>query len=155
MNTILGAVGVLLVLILVYRQLPSRRPRTLGVHAGRLADCPATPNCVCTQATDPEHRIEPIHFEGNPSTGFQRVQSTLATMPRLKVISAEFPYLHAEARTPLLQFIDDVEILVDEDSSTIHFRSASRVGHSDLGVNRERMEQFRRLFHQTPAGPPP
>ena len=55
-------------------------------------------------------------------------------------------YVHVECRSWLLAFIDDVEFVLDEPTGVIHFRSASRVGHSDAGVNRQRMEDFRRAF---------
>lgn len=146
-------VAVLMVLILAFRALPSRPPRSLGSREGRLAKCPDSPNCVCTQATDPEHKIEPIRFEGDPQSAFRRIQSSITMMPRIQVVSADFPYLHAEAHTPLMNFIDDVEFVVDQATSMIHFRSASRLGHSDLGVNRGRMEQFRLIFARSTDGP--
>jgi uncharacterized protein (DUF1499 family) len=67
-------------------------------------------------------------------------------MPRSRLVSSRDGYLHAEFRSRLLGFVDDVEFSIDEAEQLIHFRSASRVGYSDLGVNRKRMEEFLRRY---------
>ena len=68
-------------------------------------------------------------------------------MPRVEIVTKTDNYLHAEATSQLLRFVDDLEIRVDEAERLIHIRSASRVGHSDLGVNRQRVESIRKLFN--------
>jgi uncharacterized protein (DUF1499 family) len=132
----------------------SRKPLNLGVVHGRLADCPAMPNCVCTQASDPEHRMAPLHFDGTPAEARDRLKAVIAAMPRTRIVTANEWYLHAEFTSRLLRFVDDVEFLIDPATHTIHFRSASRVGRSDLGVNRQRMEEIRRRFEDTGAAKP-
>ena len=124
----------------------SRKPSHLGVVDGRLAPCPASPNCVSTQTTDAEHRMEPIPFTGTSEETIQRIKELVAQMPRTKIVTVEDNYLHAEFRSAIFRFVDDVEFLVDPEAQLIHFRSASRVGHSDLGVNRRRMEKIREAF---------
>lgn len=121
----------------------ANQPDNLGVTNGRLAACPSTPNCVSTQAEDDSHRIEPIRFAGSRAEAMQRVRAAVADLPRSKIVRETDDYLHAEVRSLLFRFVDDVEFYVDEADGLIHFRSASRVGHSDLGVNRRRMEQLR------------
>ena len=69
----------------------------------------------------------------------------LTTLPRTKLVEEDEMYLHYEFTSLLLRFVDDVEFLFDDESKTVHFRSASRTGYSDLGVNRQRMEQVRSL----------
>jgi uncharacterized protein (DUF1499 family) len=64
-------------------------------------------------------------------------------MPRTRVVSEEANYLHAEFTSRLFRFVDDVEFHVDENAGLIQFRSASRAGRNDFGVNRARMEQIR------------
>lgn len=123
-------------------------PKNLGVVDGRLAACPNSPNCVSTQATDKQHKIEPIAFDGSPDDAMRRLQSAIAAIPRMKIITRTEDYFHAEATTLILRFKDDVEIFVDRQAKVIHFRSASRVGHSDLGANRARMERIRKIFEQ-------
>ncbi len=122
----------------------ARRPTNLGAKGGRLAPCPNTPNCVCTH--DAAHRIEPLHFEGSAEKAMGRLRGVLAGWPRTRVVAAADGYLHAECRSRLFRFVDDVEFLLDPVAHVIHFRSASRAGRSDLGVNRRRMEGLRRAF---------
>jgi uncharacterized protein (DUF1499 family) len=126
----------------------SRRPTNLGVTDGRLAPCPSSPNCVSTQATDDQHRMEPIPFDGSSEEAIQRLKAILESEPRAKVVTERPGYIHVEFISALFRFVDDVEFFVDEENNVIHFRSASRVGYSDLGVNRKRMEAIRSKFEQ-------
>jgi len=134
------------VVFLAVQSALAKRPENLGVHNGRLADCPGSPNCVCTQATDPQHHIETIPFKGPPSEILKQIKAAVRTIPRTEVVTETENYIHAEATSLIFRFVDDVEFFVDKDAKLIHFRSASRVGHSDLGVNRSRMEKFRDAF---------
>jgi uncharacterized protein (DUF1499 family) len=124
----------------------ARQPTNLGVHDGRLAPCPDRPNCVCTQAADEAHRIEPLTYDGTPEEARARLKAALATLPRTRVVTETPDYLHAECTSLVFRFVDDVELLIDRERKVIHFRSASRVGHSDLGLNRRRMERLRQAF---------
>jgi uncharacterized protein (DUF1499 family) len=124
----------------------ARPPANLGAPGGRLTPCPDSPNCVCTQADDDRHRIEPLHFEGGPDMAMGRLRAVLEAWPRTRVVTAADDYVHAECRSRVFRFVDDVEFLLDREGRVIHFRSASRVGHSDLGVNRRRMEEIRKAF---------
>lgn len=118
-----------------------------GVDAGdgRLAPCPSTPNCVSTLATDGEHAIEPLPFRGSAADTMTALRAVVQRMPRTKVITERDDYLHVEYRTRV-GFVDDVEFLLDMPTRTVNFRSASRVGTSDLGLNRQRMEEFTELY---------
>ena len=130
--------------------LTSRRPAGLGVHNDRLAACPSSPNCVSTQAEDREHWIRPIDTEhADPLAVIRQI---LQQLPRVTIVSDTDTYLHAEFRSRLFRFPDDVEFFCVPDTGRIHFRSASRLGHSDLGVNRARMEQIRERFLQAVSG---
>jgi len=123
----------------------SGKPPRLGVADGRLAPCPSSPNCVSTQATDPGHQIAPIPFTGEPKQAMARLRAIIAQRGG-KIAKETDDYVHAEFTSRIFRFVDDVEFYVDAKSHTIQFRSASRVGHSDLGVNRRRMEAIRRAF---------
>ena len=115
----------------------------VGLVDGRLRSCPSSPNCVCSQDEDAGHRIEPLRFAGPPREAWDRLQALVEKLPRTKVVSRDDRYLHVEATTLVMRFVDDVEFLLDETQSVIHVRSASRVGHSDLGANRKRIEAIR------------
>ena len=124
----------------------SKRPTNLGVKNGRLTACPAAPNCVCTQADDAEHRIDAIRYVGNKADAIAKLKRAIATLPRTTIVAESADYLHVECTSLIFRFVDDVEFWIDEPNLTIHFRSASRVGRSDFGVNRRRMEALRRTF---------
>ena len=80
----------------------------------------------------------------------KRLEAVLASQPRTTIVTRTENYLHAEARSRLFRFVDDVEFYVDSRDGVIQFRSASRVGHSDFGVNRARMQEIRRAFEGSP-----
>ena len=119
------------------------RPTTLGVCEGKLAPCPKSPNCVSTQRTDDKHRIDPLVYTGPMGDARRRLLEIVRLTPRTSLVTQEEYYLHVEYRSKLFGFVDDVEFWFDDDNKVIHFRSASRMGYSDLGVNRKRMEQVR------------
>lgn len=116
-------------------------PEGLGVRDGRLAPCPASPNCVSTQAdpADRQHFMEPIAYSGPAATAIARIDELVAAEPRAQILTSEGPYLHAVFRSATMGYPDDVEFFVDEAAGLIHFRSASRLGYGDAGVNRDRM----------------
>ena len=124
----------------------ARRPDHLGVKDGKLAPCPTTPNCVSTQADDAKKKIEPFPFTGSTADALAKLKRALAALPRTAIITDTADYLHVECTSLIFRFVDDVEFWIDEPNHTIHFRSASRVGHSDFGVNRARMEAIRKAF---------
>lgn len=116
-----------------------------------LKPCPRTPNCVSTRSADPRHRIEPIPFAGTLAEARERLLGVLRAMPGATVRRAEERSLAVEVRSAVLRFVDDVEFVLDDGEGLIHFRSASRKGVWDLGVNRRRMERVRREY-QAAAG---
>lgn len=149
-NLLLILVGLLVVGWGVLRLAASlaRRPDDLGVRDGKLKECPGTPNCVSSQTEMPAFRMEPLRFEGSSEEAWQRLRRVVEGQPRTTVVAAGNTYLHVEFRTALVGYVDDVEFLLVPEDRTIHFRSASRLGRSDLGVNRRRMETLRRAFEK-------
>jgi uncharacterized protein (DUF1499 family) len=147
-----GAIVLAGVALLTLLSVFSPGARGLGLIDGRLTPCPASPNCVCTEDRDPGHAVEPIAFTTTAAEARERLKELLATLPRARVMTENDTYLHAEFTTLVFLFVDDVEFLIDADKKLIHFRSASRAGHSDLGVNRKRMEAIRKAFTQGSVG---
>jgi uncharacterized protein (DUF1499 family) len=131
-----------------------KRPENLGLKDGKLARCRRTPNCVSSQ-TDPadaEHYIAPIAFKGDAPGALAAVRKALDSMARSTVVRHEANYLHAEFRSKLMRFVDDVEFTFDEGAGLIHVRSAARLGRRDYGVNRARVEALRaRIESQKPG----
>ncbi len=122
------------------------RPTNLGIVANHLQACPDSPNCVSSQSLDEEHRIEPIQLKGNSRRAIQALKHAIDDSERAEVIKSEDNYLYAEFTSKLLGFVDDVEFFINEDERTIEVRSASRLGESDLGVNRKRIETLQQQF---------
>ena len=124
------------------------RPSNLGVHGGRLTECPGSPNCVSSQAMDEGHRIAPLVFSDDPAPAFARLKQTLVSRGDTTIIEERPGYLRVEFRTTL--FIDDGEFLLDSQQRLIQVRSSSRLGYSDLGKNRSRLEEIRQQFNSLP-----
>jgi uncharacterized protein (DUF1499 family) len=122
------------------------RPDDIGVRDGRLAPCRPTPNCVSSFAdpvADSGHAIAPLQPRGDAAAAFAKLKEWIAGSERTVVVRVDSRYLHAEHTSRLMGFVDDLELLLDRDANVIHVRSASRLGRSDLGVNRERVESLR------------
>lgn len=123
----------------------SSPPRNLGMTGGRLSPCPDSPNCVSSQESDRKHGILPIKTSGTNQQVMQKLENCIKEMGGT-VVSQNGPYLHAEFRSRLFRFVDDLECIYNETDKRIEIRSASRLGYSDLGANRKRMEKLRNLF---------
>ena len=120
-----------------------KRPNNLGVNDGKLAPCPNSPNCVSSQSTDATHKIAPLSFTSSPEEAISNLKKIIESLPRTKIITESQDYLYAEFKSALLGFVDDVEFYLDRNTNVIQVRSASRLGQSDLGVNRQRIETIR------------
>jgi uncharacterized protein (DUF1499 family) len=122
------------------------KPGQLAPPGGPLRPCPSTPNCVSTDATDRVHAMPPLPYPGSAEDAYARARAALLAEPRTRIVTERPGYLHAEARSRFWRFVDDVEVLVDEEARVVRFRSASRLGRKDFGVNRARMERFSERF---------
>jgi uncharacterized protein (DUF1499 family) len=129
---------------------PDSRPVNLGLQSGQLAPCPQTANCVNSQAPDAAHQIAAIPGGADPAQALANVAKTVAAFPGAAVITTTENYVYAEFTSQLLGFVDDVEFYLDPAAGVIQTRSASRIGESDFGVNRRRIESIR-LALQKPA----
>jgi uncharacterized protein (DUF1499 family) len=122
-----------------------KRPTNLGVKEGKLAPCPDTPNCVSSQSNDSEHAIDPL-----PYVSIADLKKVVESMERTTIIEETENYLYAEFKSKLMGFVDDVEFYKDDANQVVNVRSASRLGKSDLGVNRKRVEAIRQQLKQVP-----
>ncbi|OCQ92834.1 hypothetical protein BCD64_08850 [Nostoc sp. MBR 210] len=116
---------------------------SLGIDHGHLTACPSSPNCVVSQNADAKHSIDPIAYHVDRDKARAILLKVLTVVPRTEVIEQTDNYIHALSKSRIFKFIDDVEFYFPVNESVIHLRSASRVGESDLGVNRRRLEQIR------------
>ena len=110
-----------------------------------LPPCPDSPNCVSTFASsgDSRHHIAPYPYSRPRPDAKAVLKAVVGGLPRTKLVDESDTYLHYEFTSLLLRFVDDVEFVFDDETKTIHFRSASRTGYGDFGVNRRRMEDIR------------
>ncbi len=135
--------GLLMLPALILFACHGARPSGLGVRDGRLAPCPSSPNCVSSQSPDAAHKIDPLPLDGTAGKSIAGIKAMVMTMPRTAVITETGTYLHVEFTSALFRFVDDVEFHADASANVVHVRSASRLGKSDLGVNRKRIEAIR------------
>ena len=126
-----------------------KRPENLGVRDGKLASCPNSPNCVSSQSLDDLHKIVPLTYNSTREKALADLKSVIQSLPKTKIISESTDYLYAEFTSALMGFVDDVEFYFDPGGNIIHVRSASRLGQSDLGVNRKRIETIRTKLAET------
>lgn len=140
---IVAAAGIA-IMLLIALSLWSRYKQNVGLTEGRLRACPDRPNCVCSDYGGASG-IEPIAYDGADADAWRGLRTVIGQAGG-RIEQDGDDYLWATFRTPLLRFVDDMEARLDRERGVIHIRSASRVGYSDLGANRERVEALRRRF---------
>ena len=132
-------------------------PTDLGVHSGMLKAPSTTPNSVSSQAAlHPAHPmrdqadIAPLPLRGDGPSTLARIQANVTTMAGAIVVTRETDYLHAQFETRWMKFVDDTEFWFDAKANVVQVRSASRIGHKDFDVNRQRVEAIRARLASAP-----
>jgi len=138
--------------VLILSHCTGAGPKDLGAIDGKLTPCPNSPNCVSSQSTDESHYVDALNYDSALYEAQERLLSLLRSMDRVKIVTVESDYIHAEFLSAFLHFVDDVEFCFDHEKKTIHVRSASRNGYYDLGVNRRRVETIRQRFLEPTSG---
>jgi uncharacterized protein (DUF1499 family) len=123
----------------------------VGLTDTGLHPCPDSPNCVTSQGGDRKHGVAPIAYQTGRSEAYAMIRQIVSQEKGATIIAETQNYLHAAFRTKIMKFVDDVEFWFPADQAVIHVRSASRLGYSDLGANRKRVERIRTLFANTAA----
>jgi uncharacterized protein (DUF1499 family) len=131
--------------------LSGKRPPDLGVRNGNLKAMPSSPNAVSSQASDGSHKIDPLAYKGTQEQAMKALKALVEATPNTRIVEMKPDYLYAEYASSLLGFVDDVEFFFQPGTHIMHVRSASRVGYSDLGVNRKRIEAIRAKLVQAGA----
>jgi uncharacterized protein (DUF1499 family) len=119
------------------------KPSNLGVKDGKLAACPGTPNCVNSQSDNAQAKIAAL-----PAVSIAEIKKVVDGMEGSTIIEENNNYLYAEFKSKLMGYVDDVEFYLDSNTNSVQVRSASRLGKSDLGVNRKRVEEIRSKLQQ-------
>ncbi|PJZ46053.1 DUF1499 domain-containing protein [Leptospira brenneri] len=132
------------VLLLFFLGCTGTRPDYLGIKLEKLADCPTTPNCVSSFANpdDKEHYRSSLSYKKPLKEAYAALKGKIELTPRTKIIQENPNYIYVEFTSRLMRYVDDVEFYFDEKNKQLHFRSASRLGKSDFGVNRSRIESI-------------
>jgi uncharacterized protein (DUF1499 family) len=125
------------------------RPADLGLRNGVLRPCPGTPNCVSSETGTPSKFLVKAFPAPAGAEDLTRLAELVAAWPRTAIVVSQPGYMHVEFTSLLMRFVDDVEFRYDAAASVIHVRSASRLGESDLGVNRKRVEALRDKWDPT------
>jgi uncharacterized protein (DUF1499 family) len=110
--------------------------------------CPESPNCVSSQSADKAHFIEPLHYTADTAAARQKLLEVLENTKRVHLVKVNMDYIHAEFRSLLFRFVDDVIFFFPPDKNIIHVTSASRKGYYDFGENRRRVERLRARFEK-------
>lgn len=148
-------VGPGIVLFVLWRWAPRGEAPPLGIRDGRLSPCPASPNAVSSTADDESHAIEPLATRGRMDQAWIHCRSAVTAEPGSRLVHESPGYMRFEITTRWLRFVDDLEFLADPGSGRIQVRSGSRIGYSDLGTNRRRVERIRVRHQELMAAPGP
>ncbi len=132
----------------------ANRPVDPDGKDGNLAACPDRPNCVSSLSDDKGHFIAPLTYDGSMAEASARLLSVLEQMKGVKIVSRTDTSIHTEFTSTVFGFVDDVDFRFDAADRRIDLRSASRVGYTDFGVNRKRIEEIRRRFQAAAASEP-
>jgi uncharacterized protein (DUF1499 family) len=114
----------------------------------QLKPCPESPNCVSTQTQQKSKQMDPIPFVLDPKEVLKIIKSVAENLPNTHLEKESLSYLHYTFKSRIFRFTDDVEFLIDAGQKLIHFRSASRTGYSDMGVNKKRMTEIKKTIEQ-------
>jgi uncharacterized protein (DUF1499 family) len=146
-------VGILLFLCVFCTGCFTKTPKNIGLTENGLNKCPEKPNCIVSMGQGENHTVLPIKYETSRPAAVNLLQSIVSSMPGAEIVTATDNYLYAEFRSRILKFVDDVEFFFPLEESVIHYRSASRLGYYDFGVNVKRMEYIRSRFKAESKGP--
>ena len=131
----------LLLLFILLASCAGAKPDSIG----QFSECPEKPNCIFSKSSTALHMIAPLVYQNSFLEAKQKLLKVIKSMPRAEIATDKENFLHVEFTSKIFRFVDDVEFYFNE-PGIIHFRSASRIGHSDIGVNRHRIEEIRHLF---------
>lgn len=146
MKIVLIVLAALIVLNVVRLVVQNTRAPVLGHDNGILKPLSKKPNAVSTQAEDIDKRVAPWPFKDSLEETVKAIESAVAEYGGAELKRRDDHYLYYVFTTPTMHFHDDVEFYLNEDERSVHFRSASRAGYSDLGLNRKRYERLKELY---------
>jgi len=144
LNGVIIAMGAIVVYMVIKNNLT---PKNLGVNNGKLSKMPNKPNAVSSQTDEKDKQIEAMEFKENLAGSKEHIIKAIEIYGNAKIIKNENNYIYAVFTTGKMKYHDDVEFYFDESEKLIHVRSASRIGYSDMGLNRERYNKLREIYN--------
>jgi uncharacterized protein (DUF1499 family) len=135
-----------LLLFQIYKNLSI--PNTIGVESGEFKPLKESPNGVSSQTNIVERKVSPLEMNTSVSEAKENIKKLILSYENTKLIKESNNYLHFVFTTKGFHFKDDVEFYFDSENKIIDFKSQSRIGYSDMGVNKERYEMIKKDFHQ-------
>lgn len=145
LSGVVGVMGVIAIYMLVKN---NSMPENLGINNGRLAKLSNKPNAVSSQTNEKDKRVEALKFKGNLENSKNEIYKAIENYGNAKTVRNEKNYLYVIFTTGKMKYHDDVEFYFDEREKLIQFRSSSRVGYSDLGLNRERYNKLKEFYYK-------
>ncbi|MEK6266735.1 MAG: DUF1499 domain-containing protein [Clostridium sp.] len=145
LSGVVGVMGVIAIYMLVKN---NSMPENLGINNGRLAKLSNKPNAVSSQTNEKDKRVEALKFKGNLENSKNEIYKAIENYGNAKTVRNEKNYLYVIFTTGKMKYHDDVEFYFDESEKLIQFRSSSRVGYSDLGLNRERYNKLKEFYYK-------
>ena len=142
MKVFLGIIAGLMAILLCSCS-GARPTEQLGLGNNRLHPCPDSPNCVSTSETDPDQQVLPFKLQIEAPAAWVSIVDTVKSLPRTRIVSVTDNYLHAECRSAVFGFVDDLELHLRPEQHHVGIRSAARTGYYDFGVNLKRVEELR------------
>ena len=147
MKTVLLLSAILAAVLVFMLVKNARTPSHLGITNGELAPVPKTPNGVSSQTNDPDKLVAPFPFKGDLDKTKALIKQALQAYGNMIIRSETDDYIHAVNTTPVLRFKDDLEFYFLNDERIVHVRSASRIGYSDLGLNKRRYTRLMEIYN--------
>ena len=142
---ILIVIAVIIIIAFFVLGIMSKKGQALGLKGGQLQACASIKNCVISESINGDiNTIEPLAFSGDKTLFLNKAKTAVESLNG-NIVNTEPEYIAATFTSGIFGFVDDLELRVSDDKQ-LHFRSASRVGRSDLGANKKRVDALKALI---------
>ena len=117
-----------------------------GITDGKIAACGEKPNCVSSLSKEADFAIQGFEMAGDSGAKFLELVAALAEEEGVSLVKKTDSYAHLTYQSKIFGFTDDLELHLHPELGKVDVRSSSRVGYSDLGANRKRVEGIREKY---------
>lgn len=146
---VFSIIGILVVGMVGSMVMQNQKPQiVLGLENGKLRELPSKPNAVSTQTNQVDKQIQPLALKETLKQSKDAIKEALKSYGGIEIKEETENYIYAIATTDKMKYRDDIEIYFDEANKVIQYRSASRVGYSDMGLNKLRYEKISEHYNK-------